>query len=409
VRFTANSGLKKNYILYINGGEMKILRMCFLALLLFLISPVHAQEYDYDVPEMEDEVEEELTEATEEEAEAEKLEEAVETEEEMVQEDTEEKEELVEKMAEEKQPEKVEEVETAAPSDVKPEVSVAVEVAEEKEEEGEDEKSDKKFRLSVTNGFAHGLAKERKNFGYNLNLGLSYSLPWKLNFNAGVGLRVSYRYGMVAAASPEDGMISDVAVDHASFDGTPLTMSLSRPFPLFWDIGGSLGVTVVLPFTSTMLWEQYNIYTMLGANLGIRRPFKVAKETTLTAGFGFNYQKTFAKYDFAWDDYQNIAMDFVNEHEFGLGLNLSLGYKAVSLSVGGGYSITKPFSNVLIFIMMIINRKQNFRIGHTVLTFPHHLVTTIKIGILQQEPRQRHLSLTVVTTQVLMLTQEILM
>ncbi len=315
---------------------MKVLGMCFLAFLLFLILPVSAQEYDYDVPEMEEEMSE-----TEEEKEAEQIDEADDIEEASLEEV---EEEPLEAMVEEIQPEqKADEVQTAEPPAQQPEVSVAVEVAEEAEDDEEDEADSKKFRLSITNGFSHGFARERKNFGYNLRLGLSYSLPFKMSFGAGVGLTTNYRYGMEAGVPLDDGMISDSSVDHASFDGTPLSMNLSMPFPLFWEIGGTAGVTVVLPFTSTLLWEQNKVYAMLGANVGLARPFRVAKETTLTTSFGFNYQKTFAKYDARPERYQNSYMYYINNHEFGLGLNLALAYRAVTFSVGGGYGIMSTY------------------------------------------------------------------
>jgi len=306
------------------GGVMRVLGMCFLALLLFLTLPVSAQEYDYNEPESGEETEEETGEENEEVAE----EAAKEVEEEPFQEEKD--------VAEEKV--------TPAP-EPKPDVTVAVEVAGEEKEEEAEKKDDKKFGLSITNGFNHGFAKERKNFGYNLNLGLSYALPWKLNFAAGVGLRVQYKYDMLSAAAQEDGMIPTERVDYAVFDGTPLSMSLEKGFPLFWDIGGSLSVTLALPFTSTQLWEKNKVYAMLGTNLKLGRPFKVGKETTLTPGFGFAYQKNFAKYRQVWDNSQNMPLYSLNEHDIGLGFNLALAHKSVTFAVGAGYGISKNYGD----------------------------------------------------------------
>ncbi len=326
---------------------MKVLGMCFLALLLFLAFPVLSQEYDYHVYESEEDLSEE-EELEEDELLAEELEEELEEDEllaeELEEELEEEFEELVEELEEKEPKEDDVPVEKADLSEtVKPDTPVAVDIAEEEDDE-KDEESAKKFSLSVSNGFAHGLSKERKSFGYNLNLGLSYSLPWNLSFGAGVGLRALYRYGMQTASPPEDGSIPDGSADYGEFDGTPLSLSLSKMIPLFWQIGSKVGFTVVLPFTSSTLWEQHNIYTMLGTNIGLSRTFRIARETTLTPGFGFNYQWTYAKYDFPFDDFQNTPHGFINEHEFGLGINLSLAYKAFTLNVGGGYSISKPYT-----------------------------------------------------------------
>ena len=227
-----------------------------------------------------------------------------------------------------------------------PKVSVKVESESKEDEKSEEEKEkeNKKFSISLTNGFSHGVAKERKSFAYNLTLGASYALPWQLNFSAGVGLSALYRYDMESAVALESGEASAEKIDYGQFDGTPLTLGLSKAFPLFWEIGGSLGISAGLPFTSTELWEQYNIYTMLSVSLGLKRSFKLAKETSLSTGFGFGYTKTFAKHDYAWDDYQNSVLDQINDHAMTIGLSLSLAYKDFSLAVSGGYNISKSYS-----------------------------------------------------------------
>jgi len=217
---------------------------------------------------------------------------------------------------------------------------------DDKDSEGEEKDKDpKKFSVSVSNGFSHGVAKERKSFAYSLSVGASYQLPWKINMNAGIGLSALYRYDLEKAAPLEDGTQSKDKLDYGKFDGTPLNIGFSRAFPLFWDIGSSIGINVALPFTSTELWEQYNIYTMLSVNVGARRAFKIAKETSITFGIGFGYTKTFAKNNYAWDDFQNTMLSPIQEHSLVPGANLSFKYKDFGLAVGASFNIGKLYSS----------------------------------------------------------------
>lgn len=334
---------------------MKVFKVYFLALLLIFMVPVLAEDAAEEKGS-EEAVSEEAAPGTEEakEEEAEKKEEEKPAE--KVKADAEKPAEN--KVADEApvQPKAVEEnlavdapekkVENTETKLDEPKVTAKVEnegegVADKKDDK---EKSAKKFNVSVSNGFSYGLSKERKSFSYNLNLGMTYALPWQLMMNAGVGLNALYRYDMEKAVATESGDISSEKVDYGKFDGTPLNIGLSRPFPLFWEIGGSLGINVGLPFTSTELWEQYNIYTMLSVGLDLMRSFKIAKETSISAGFSFGYTKTFAKYDYAMEDYQNDILSPINEHGIDLGLELALAYKGASLKVGGGYNIAKNYS-----------------------------------------------------------------
>jgi hypothetical protein len=308
---------------------LKVFKIYFLALLLIFAFPVTAQESEEGVTEPEGS-------ASEDADEEDKEEEGEETEAEKPAE--------VKPQEDAKEPLKPQAVEPEAKEEPKVSVKVESESKEEEKSEEEKEKENKKFSVSLSNGFSHGVAKERKSFAYNLTLGASYALPWQLNFSAGVGLSALYRYDMESAVSIESGEASTEKIDYGQFDGTPLTLGLSKAFPLFWEIGGSLGISAGLPFTSTELWEQYNIYTMLSVSLGLKRSFKLAKETSLSTGFGFGYTKTFAKHDYAWDDYQNSILDQINEHAMTIGLSLSLAYKDFSLAVSGGYNISRSYS-----------------------------------------------------------------
>jgi len=301
---------------------LKVFKIYFLALLLIFAFPVTAQESEEGVTEPEGSASEDADEEEEEGEEAE-----------------------AEKPAEVK-PQEEAKVEPKPEVKEEPKVSVKVESESKEDEKSEEEKEkeNKKFSVSLSNGFSHGVAKERKSFAYNLTLGASYVLPWQLNFSAGVGLSALYRYDMESAVALESGEASTEKIDYGKFDGTPLNLGLSKMFPLFWEIGGSLGINVGLPFTSTELWEQYNIYTMLSVNLGLKRSFKLAKETSVSTGFGFGYTKTFAKHDYAWDDYQNDILSQIEEHSVNIGLSLSLAYKDFSLAVSGGYNISRSYS-----------------------------------------------------------------
>jgi hypothetical protein len=312
---------------------LKVFKIYFLSLLLVFAFPVLAQE---NSGEGEVEPEKSVSEDTEEE-------------------DVEEEEEAeTEKPAEAKpeevkpeevKPEPVVETPAAAP-EVKEEPKVAVKIEGEsgdEKSEDEKEKENKKFNISLINGFSHGFSKERKAFSYNLTLGASYVFPWQIAFSADVGLNALYRYDLDSSAGGYDDSMSE-KIDSGKFDGTPLNLGLSKGFPIVWDIGGNLGISVGLPFTSTELWEQYEIYTMLTASLGLARPFKVGKETSVIPAFNFSYTKTFAKNDYAMDEYQNDILSPINEHTFVMGLNLALTYKGLKLAVNGGYIISRNYS-----------------------------------------------------------------
>jgi len=327
---------------------LKVFKIYFLSLLLIFAYPVLAQE---SAGEGETEPEKSVSEDTEEDEE----------------EEEDEAEAKEEKPAEAKPEEVKTEPVTEAPAEVKPQetkpepvaetpvatpevreepkVAVKIEGGSEDEKGGDDKENDsKKFNISLINGFSHGFAKERKSFSYNLTLGASYMFPWQIAFSADVGLNALYRYDLDSAVATESGYADGEKIDSGKFDGTPLNLGLSKAFPVVWNIGGNLGISAGLPFTSTELWEQYKIYTMLTASLGFARPFKVGKETSVVPAFNFSYTKTFAKYDYDTDPYQNTISSPINEHTFVLGLNLSLAYKGLKLAVNGGYVISRNYS-----------------------------------------------------------------
>ena len=351
---------------------MKVLKMYFLALLLVAFLPLSAQDNSEDESgkdeeaavektesaESSEEAEEEKKEAEEEKAEASAEEKDEGKEKAEAEEETPEKAETKEAKAEEKKPEKAETKEAKA--EEKP---VAEKKAEKKEEavadatlkiedekdgeESENEEKDKdpkKFSVNISNGFGHNVAKERKSFGYSLSVGANYQLPWKINMSAGVGFAAGYRYDLEEAKPTEEGLQSTEKIDAGVFDGTPLNIGFSRGFNLFWDIGSSVGINVSLPFTSTMLWEQYNIYTILSGEVRVNRAFKVAKETSITLILGYSYSKTFAKDDYAWDDYQNSLLSTINEHSMAPWATISFKYKDFSLAVAGRYNIDRAYS-----------------------------------------------------------------
>ena len=232
---------------------------------------------------------------------------------------------------------------------VKPKVVADVAVKGDTAKDGADkdkkDEKDKKFSVSISNGFSHNVAKERKNFAYRLTLGASYRLPWKIGMNASVGISALYRYDMNATIPMDDGTTTSSKVDQGVFDGTPLNIGFGRPIPLFWGIISSLGIGVALPFTSTELWEQYNIYAMLTANAGLNKVFKVAKEASVSFGLRFAYTKTFAKDDYAWDEYQNTVLSPIQEHSLNPGASLSFKYKSFSLAVGAGLNVGRFYSS----------------------------------------------------------------
>ncbi len=321
---------------------MKVFKIYFLSLLLIFAFPVLAQE---NAGEGETEPEKSVSEDTEDDVEEEEGE--AESKEEKPAEAKPEEVKPEEVKPAEVKPEPVAETPVATP-EVREEPKVAVKIEGEPEgEKGKDdgkEKENKKFNISIINGFSHGFAKERKSFSYNLTLGASYMFPWQIAFSADVGLNALYRYDLDNSIPTEGGYATDEKIDSGVFDGTPLNLGLSKAFPVVWNIGGNLGISAGLPFTSTELWEQYKIYTMLTASLGFARPFKVGKETSVVPAFNFSYTKTFAKYDYDTDPYQNTISSPINEHTFVLGLNLSLAYKGLKLAVNGGYVISRNYS-----------------------------------------------------------------
>jgi flagellar motor protein MotB len=321
--------------------------MYFLALLLTAFLPLTAQ----DVPEKEsgETVKAEKEKAAESSEEVKEEEKEADKEKASEEKKDAEAEEKKEAKAEEKKEAEVQEKPVKEEKKEEVVADATLKIEDEKEgKDAEDEEKDKdpkKFSVSVTNGFSHGVAKERKSFAYILSICASYQLPWKIGMNASVGLNALYRYDLEEAAPMEDGTQATGRIDDGVFDGTPLNIGFSRAFPLFWDIGSSIGINVALPFTSTELWEQYNIYTMLNLSLGARRAFKVAKETSITFGIGFSYTKTFAKEDYAWDDLQNDMMSPIQEHSLVPGVNLAFKYKDLGLSVGGSLNIGKLYSS----------------------------------------------------------------
>ena len=202
-----------------------------------------------------------------------------------------------------------------------------------------------KFAIGINNGFSHGFAKERKSFGYSLNVFVSYSLPWELALSADVGLRASYRYGMDVAYSSESGDFSTDSLSYSKFDGTPLNVGLSKGFELGKGSGvmASLGIGVSLPFTSKELWDVYNVRTILGVDFGLSKNFKLPQDVMLGLSFGFSYAKTFADYDCAWDKYGNEPLGYLQNHDIGLVLGLGIGYKGFGFKLTGGYNFGSDF------------------------------------------------------------------
>ncbi len=334
---------------------MKVFKVYFLALLLIFMVPLLALAEEKAAEEggSEDAVSQEAAESTEEV----KKEDAEKKDEKPADEENAEAEKSAEVQPAQMEPtelkpaevkpteEKTAEMKPAEPQADEPKVTAKVESEGEGEADKKDdkEKSDKKFSVSVTNGFSHGLSKERKSFSYSLTLGANYTFPWKMSFGADVGLRASYKYDMKEATALEDGTISNKEVNYGEFDGTPLNLGLTMPFKLFWEIDGTAGIGAILPFTSTELWEQAKIKAGLSANFGIKRSFKIAKETSISTSFGFGYTKTFADETFVWDEYTKESIASIQEHAFDLGLGLSLAYKGLTLNVSGGYVIGKNY------------------------------------------------------------------
>ena len=108
-------------------------------------------------------------------------------------------------------------------------------------------------------------------------------------------------------------------------------------------MAASIGIGVSLPFTSKELWDVYEIRTILGVNLGLAKNWNVAQDTTLGLSFGFNYAKTFAEHDAAWDPYSNEPLGYVQNHDIGLTLGLGVTYKGFGVKLTGGYSFGSDY------------------------------------------------------------------
>ena len=205
-----------------------------------------------------------------------------------------------------------------------------------------DEKNPPKLTIGINNSLSHGFAKERKSFGYTLNVYVSYQLPMEFSLGVDLGLRESYRYGMSVAYSNEDGSESTDDLSYSKFDGTPLNIGLSKSFEIA-SMNGSIGIGVSIPCTSKELWDVYGIRTILGVDFGLAKNFKLPEDVMLGLSFGFNYAKTFAEYDAAWDKYSNEPLGYLQNHDIGLTLGIGIGYKGFGFKVSGGYSFGSDF------------------------------------------------------------------
>ena len=223
---------------------MKVFKMYFLAFLVVAFLPLTAQdgaekESGGETAEVEKkEAAESSDETKEEKKEAEKKSEeasAEEKKEEKKEAKAEEKPEAAEKKEAKAEEKPVKEKEAVVTMEKKEAVADATLKIEDEEdgEEAEDEEKDKdpkKFSVNLTNGFSHGVAKERKSFAYSLTLGASYQLPWKIGMNAGVGFNALYRYDLNSAVPLEDGTQTGDKVEQGVFDGTPLNIGFNRAF-----------------------------------------------------------------------------------------------------------------------------------------------------------------------------------
>ena len=338
-------------LLILKEETLKVFRFYFLALLLICAVPVFAQEAT--ASEGTPEQGEAATSAQEAPAEAAQQEEkaaddvkanAEKAQEELEAETAEKKEETPaeEAPAKEDEPAKEEAPAEEGQSDLEAELAAQADESDSAElAKAEEEKKEEQPKLTVgiNNGFSHGFAKERKSFGYTLNIFASYNLPLDFALSVDVGLRESYRYGMSVAYASEDGTSSTNGLSASKFDGTPLNIGLSKGFPIVAGIMGSVGISASIPFTSKEMWDQYKIRTILGVDLGLAKNFNVAKDTTLGLSFGFSYAKTFASEDYAWDDYSNEPLGANQNHDISLALSLGLGYKGFGFKLSGGYSI----------------------------------------------------------------------
>ena len=212
-----------------------------------------------------------------------------------------------------------------------------------KAEEAKKAEKQSSFTVGINNTFSHGFAKERKSFGYTLNVFASYQLPLDFSISADLGLRESYRYGMSEAVATEAGLESSSDLNYSKFDGTPLNIGLSKGFEVGAGINASVGIGVSIPCTSKELWDVYGVRTILGVDLGLAKNFKLPKDVMLGLSFGFNYAKTFAEYDAAWDPYSNEPLGYLQNHDISLALSVGIGYKGFGFKVSGGYSFGSDF------------------------------------------------------------------
>ena len=199
------------------------------------------------------------------------------------------------------------------------------------------------FTIGLNNGLSHGFAKERKSFAYTLNVYAAYQFTLEFTLSADLGLRESYRYGMSVATSNEDGTESTTDLDYSKFDGTPLNIGLSKGFEFGAGVMGSIGIGVSVPCTSKELWDVYGVRTILGIDLGVAKNFKLPKDVFLGLSFGFNYAKTFAEYDAAWDKYSNEPLGYLQNHDIGLSLSLGINYKGFGFKLSGGYNFGSDY------------------------------------------------------------------
>ena len=230
------------------------------------------------------------------------------------------------------------EAELAAQADDKSESEELAKAEEEKKAEKQTS-----FTIGIKNSLSHGFAKERKSFGYTLNVFASYQLPLEFSISADLGLRESYRYGMSEAVATEAGMTSSSDLNYSKFDGTPLNIGVAKGFEIGGGVNGSIGIGVSIPCTSKELWDVYGVRTILGVDLGLSKNFKLPKEVFLGLSFGFSYAKTFAEYDAAWEPYSNEPLGYLQNHDINLALSLGIGYKGFGFQLSGGYSFGSDY------------------------------------------------------------------
>ncbi len=342
-RFFGNGNL-----LILKEERLKVFRFYFLALLLICALPVFAQEAP--ASEGTPEQSEAAAPAQEAPAEAAQQDEAAAAEqpaETAPAEEAEPVKEEAEPAKEEAEPVKEEAPAEEGQSDLEAELAAQADESDSAElakaEEAKKAEKQSSFTVGINNTLSHGFAKERKSFGYTLNVFASYQLPMDFSISADLGLRESYRYGMSVAYSNEDGTESSTGLNYSKFDGTPLNIGIAKGFEIAAGINGSIGIGVSIPCTSKELWDVYGVRTILGVDLGLSKNFKLPKDVMLGLSFGFNYAKTFAEYDAAWDPYSNEPLGYLQNHDIGLTLALGIGYKGFGFKVSGGYSFGSDY------------------------------------------------------------------